>query len=528
MPIPSGSLAQDPPPPLPDGTLRSLLAAHLTRTPGTVLVAGARADELAAALAVHGLRVEVDRGSGEGDPAGGLSPAPYGAAVLVHALCGRRPALDAQLARLRQLLASDGALVVIEGLAGDLAAEGAGLRSADLVAALSEAGFQLRRAGPLAEATEVPNAAVRGWSGAHRRLDAGVAEELVVARRDEVRVRDYAAGDEAQILALFPRVFHSVCSPALWDWRYRRNPFGSLRISVAVDGAGRLLAQYAGYPVRLRDFAAAARGGGELWANHIGDTMSDPGARHLGRGETSVLARTVRHFYARHCRGRVAFNYGFNTGNHQKFSLRYVHARRVEEVTVFARSLATPIAGRGPWRRRLGGWASEQVTEVDHRFDALLERVGPAYGVLVARDARYLRWRYLECPEAGHRLQAVTRRGRLVAWGAFRRAGDTLLWGDALVDPEATGATAELLAAAVADAAASPPAAPGAARPPHRIQAWFSPRPSWWIEELGRLGFVPEPEPNALALMAVPFVAARPEHDLYPRLYYTHGDSDLF
>ena len=46
----------------------------------------------------------------------------------------------------------------------------------------------------------------------------------------------------------------------------------------------------------------------------------------------------------------------------------------------------------------------------------------------------WLRWRYLKCPDAVHRLYEVRRRGELVGWSVFRSDGANLRWGDALVN----------------------------------------------------------------------------------------------
>src|SRR5437764_5365965 len=119
-------------------------------------------------------------------------------------------------------------------------------------------------------------------------------------------VRPFQSGDEKQILDLFARSFpHAPRSIESWRWKYERNPFGRGRISVAVDADGRMVGQYAGYPVPFRD------GDRNLTANQIGDTMTDVSVRHVGRGPTSILGRTAAHFYENFAEDEVAFNYGF-------------------------------------------------------------------------------------------------------------------------------------------------------------------------------------------------------------------------
>jgi len=55
-----------------------------------------------------------------------------------------------------------------------------------------------------------------------------------------------------------------------------------------------------------------------------------------------------------------------------------------------------------------------------------------AYEFLVKRDAAYLQWRYVDCPDKRYRIFAVRKRGTLVGWSVFEARGTRLIWGDAL------------------------------------------------------------------------------------------------
>jgi hypothetical protein len=247
--------------------------------------------------------------------------------------------------------------------------------------------------------------------------------------------------------------------------------------------------------------------------------MTDPAFRHVGRGPTSLLGRTVRHYYARFCEGQVAFNYGFNTGNIQRFSMSFVGARRLESLPFHVLDLERrPLAPPDRLRSWLAGYRSERITGFDERWDRFFQRVSGAYRLLVERDARYLEWRYARCPDTEYFLYAVFRRGRLAGWSVFRRKGERLLWGDALFDPRHPAAIRQLLAAVLAT-------------PEHRqvrtVETWITPRPAWWAERVLELGFEPRPEPDDLGFVFVPF-GHDPEEGFRAHLYYTMGDSDLF
>jgi hypothetical protein len=333
----------------------------------------------------------------------------------------------------------------------------------------------------------------------------------------EFLIRGYEPGDETRILELFARAFHQSRGLPHWRWKYRECPYGELAISLAVDGEGRAMAHYAGYPVPF--FRASGDPQATMIAYQIGDTMTRPEARGIGRRSTSLLARTAGHFYARFCAGRVAFNYGFNVGGIQRFSVRQLRADRVESVPFRVRELPAPWRAPGLWRRVAGGFTVGAVEAVDPGWDAFFARVAPAYGFLVRRDARYLGWRYLARPDVPYLVLAARRRRALIGWSVFARRDEALVWGDALVDPAHADAAGLLLAAAAAH-----PMARGA----RRVQGWFSSRPAWFASLLDGLGFRTEPEPQDLGLMCVPWQAADAGAWMRRELYYTYGDSDLF
>jgi hypothetical protein len=341
-----------------------------------------------------------------------------------------------------------------------------------------------------------------------------VAEEIggLAADHDGYTIRPYRPGDEREILELFRRSFHVERALAHWSWKYESNPEGARHVSLARDPSGRLVGQYCAYPVRLH------RDGRMHRVHQVGDTMTAPEARAVGRGPTSILARAARHFYATFCRGSVLFNYGFNTGNIQRFSIRFVGATKVEEVPFRVRDL-----DRWPLRprRRLFGGFRPVLSPAPAELDALWRRSHRDYGALVVRDAEYLRWRYLDCPDQDYTLLGIEGRRRLAAWGVFSRREDRLVWGDLLLDPAEPGAIEPLLAAALERLGSSGPKL-------NSIVGWFPPRPEWLDRLLEASGFERRPEPQQLALMVVPFDdPLAPEH-CGRELFYTYGDSDLF
>ena len=342
-----------------------------------------------------------------------------------------------------------------------------------------------------------------------------IAVTLVHARRDRFAIRGYREGDEAAILAMFATSFGAQRSEEHWRWKFRDDPYGSLRITVVLDRDGSLAAHYAGYPVR---FVFPSRTAGEIGAMQIGDTMTSKAVRASGLGKTSVLARMVDDFYERHCVGQLSFNYGFNTGHIRKLGERYLSYRYLSDVTVWQR----PLRDRRRRPRRLLaralGYRARAVTATGPEWDGFFARVAPRYGLLVQRDARYLNWRYLGCPDRVHTLVEVRRRGVLVGWGVAAPRGRTVALGDALFEPERAPDAFPVLLNALGRLF------PGA----DTVGGWFPATPEWWVARLRAEGFAPGPEPNALAPGFAFFEPSPTLSDLDRYWYYTMGDSDLF
>ncbi len=341
----------------------------------------------------------------------------------------------------------------------------------------------------------------------------------------------YRAGDEEAILALFARAFHAERRRDHWAWRYLESPFGGPFVSQVHDASGRLVAQYSAYPVPF--YTQLSGPPRVLTCLQVGDTMTAPEVRHVGRGKTSLLARAVRHFYESYCEGRVAFNYGFNTGNIQRFSMLFVRARLFEPVSYRVREVSgvSALKEQAPGlfarlSRRVRGLRVERVEPVrspHHRplgaeWDELFERVKGFYRFLVRRDRTYVTWRYLACPDIAYQVLAARRGGRLAGWSVFRRQEDRLVFGDALFDPRFDEAPREVLSHALSLAENQ-----GVTR----VEGWFGKNPAFFSETLERLGFEIRPEPQDLGFVFVPFEVDA-EADMRAALYYTKGDGDLF
>lgn len=343
------------------------------------------------------------------------------------------------------------------------------------------------------------------------------AHWLLTAQARPLRYRRVRPGDEPALSRLFERCFHLPRPERVWRWRYREGPLPEAsRHCLAETADGEAVAHYGAFPLPLFDPV----GGRSVSANQIGDVMTAPEVRGMGRGPTSPLAQTARQFHAQCTRRQAAFIYGFYTATARAFQVRYAAGAVAEPVPyrVLQRD-RLPVASGGRWRRRpeireiapdaLDGWAPA--------LDRLYGEARRHYGLHVVRDARLLRWRVGERPDREDLLLGATRGDRLLGWSVFHAEGEELRWGDAWFLARHAGLARDLLAAALE----RHPAA-------RRVVGWFPQRPTWWHRRLERLGFERQTEPNELDLGLRAIDGYDTMEALVARLYYTWADSDLF
>ena len=355
-----------------------------------------------------------------------------------------------------------------------------------------------------------------GWKAQKEWYAAGqFGYELFVMRKDPVFIRAYREGDEEKILPMFNRIFSQDRTLEHWNWKYRDNPFGSQKIVVAVDDEGILAGHFGAYPVPFYSSASSPQ---NFMVFHGGDTMTNPGFRHLGRGKTSVLSRMFSYFYPRFCIGTIPFIYGYNTATIKKLGERYLGYEYTSPISLFVLYLKRKRSpGTNFLQKWLSGISIDQVSGVNEEYDRFFDRVCDDYHSLVKKTSAYLKWRYFDCPDANYCFFAVRKWGKLVGWSVFAPKGDTLVWGDALFDRHFEPAPQVLIEHVQKVFKNS-----------NRITGWFSPGPEWWLAKLHDLGFNAEPEPDRLTPAYTIFDRTFSVDFFAKNNYYTMGDSDLF
>jgi len=239
---------------------------------------------------------------------------------------------------------------------------------------------------------------------------------------------------DQELLALFAEAFGEGArerSRARWRWQYLDNPNNGDDgpvIWIAIEG-GRVLGQMATMPFPMW------WGGKEVSASAGMDCVVSKAAR--GRGLGIALSEA----WADHV--DVALGLGLNPLSYPMLRKIFTDVGpvptylKVFDATAVARrrwgpvagAVAGPFLGLGLWlfSKRLApgdGIEVREVSSVTEEYDDLWARARASYATAVRRDARYLVWKYLQCPFRSYRLLEARTRGGLSGFAVVRAEGD--------------------------------------------------------------------------------------------------------
>jgi hypothetical protein len=226
-------------------------------------------------------------------------------------------------------------------------------------------------------------------------------------------VRSYQPGDEHQILSLFTRVFGLDRSLTHWRWKFLSNPAGH-HITLAVSEDGQIIGQFAGLPVQV-----ATPHETFLLSQGI-DHMVDPACRRMGMYGTMAV-----HFFKTFMGpGQAAAWYGYHVPAVYEIEARTFGCETVHPVV----ALRWDLSQRETWREgtndRWRSWRHRlaRVARFDDSIDRLWTRCLPEFSLAAIRNARYLNWRYADCPDVEYAPIVATDRltGRVTGMAVIR------------------------------------------------------------------------------------------------------------
>lgn len=331
-------------------------------------------------------------------------------------------------------------------------------------------------------------------------------------------IRSYSPGDEVGILELLNEVFaednpgYQPRTIEQWRWEYEENPSGR-EIVVAEEQGGRIVGHYACLPARARLGDRIVQCGQGV------DSMVSREYR-AGLKSEGLFLKTARYYFEKHgVAEQNAFGYGFPN----KRALR-VGIRMLAYQPVFA---PVKTLGRNlfehPEDTDAGSWEAGEIIaleRLDERADRLWERLAGSVGMGIIRDARYLNWRYLDCPYASY-----------LAFGRVDRAGE--LAGMYIARENWTGppifALAELLAGAGDEETTrrllAHALAEARARRQQRVEVWCPPG-GWLFRCVSGTGFAAEDSPFHLCIK--PYEKGLELDWVRANWLFSMGDTDVF
>jgi hypothetical protein len=335
----------------------------------------------------------------------------------------------------------------------------------------------------------------------------------VLARHEGLTLRPYRPGDEEGIFALFRTAYGKDRSPAYWRWKFCENPAG-LQIMLAVTGTGEVVGQYAGVP------AWAAKGGRRYLLSQAVESMVEPRFRR-GLKNPGLQVTLVRRFYEEYMGpDKGAMAYGFPIPVYCRYLVRTGVCTVLHRVVQLERELTGDGGGSRPGLAALR-YQIEQVPRFPPAVDGLWQRCQQELPLAIIRDARYLNWRYADCPDVAYvKLVATDRWTRRAEGIAVLRLGvesrPAALLMDWLVPERRRGVGEVLLQRCHALALASGQS---------RIEAWF-PEYAYQFQLLKAYGY--QSTPTQYEIVVEPFHPELSREWVQGHWYYTMGDSDIY
>ena len=273
----------------------------------------------------------------------------------------------------------------------------------------------------------------------------------------EAVVRRYREGDELRIvpflergMGCWPAICSSVSPLDHWQWKFLGNPLGFHLVCVA-ERNGDIISHSASLPVRMKI------GKETVVASQGVDLCTDPSCR--GRG---LIGQTME------CRNQmkdehgVAFDFGFP--NQAAYHLSMIkqgfrdlgvrmlqHRYIIDEEQFFRKVRFGSIKRLGYDSYQLlkrslsrhvevGGVLLDREHAFGPEFDDLYRRAAEGFDLIIAREHRYLNWRYAD-PRGGEFIIRTARQdGRLMGYMVHkqeeRKGSNYLNVVDTIVDPE--------------------------------------------------------------------------------------------
>lgn len=262
---------------------------------------------------------------------------------------------------------------------------------------------------------------------------------------ETIRIGLYEPGDEQGIVECFNKVFGCDRKLEHWNWKFRDCPYGLHAFLGKIEREGQhnqIVAQFTGIPSDHKV------GDQQFQFCQILDSMVDPDHRK-GLKKPGLFASTVFDYVEYYGReDREAIMYGLPNPQAFRIGRRLLGYSFIHDIVMLYKTAetmnASPIAAPE-------GITVETVDRFGDAADEMWKVRAENLSVANIRDAKWMDWRYADCPDVDY-AQFVARdgtgavRGIAVARAEYIGTQDAVLC-DWLVRPDDEDASVALLAA---------------------------------------------------------------------------------
>ncbi len=194
-----------------------------------------------------------------------------------------------------------------------------------------------------------------------------------------MEIRDYQAGNETHILALFQQVFKTPMKPEYWQWRFANNPCGKFMIKLMWDG-DILAGHYAASPVNLL-----------IEEKKVLSALSMTTMTHPDYGGQGIFGKLAESLYADGFKNQqLAAIWGFPNNNSHYGFIKNLQWQDFDQIPSFGIDVKKIPEGIDAPIQTADNFSTSH-------YKAFLE-VTKGWGVKVDRSPDYLNWRHIQNP----------------------------------------------------------------------------------------------------------------------------------
>jgi hypothetical protein len=198
-----------------------------------------------------------------------------------------------------------------------------------------------------------------------------------------LEIRRYKDSDEKKIRGLFKICFGRKMSHNKWLWKYNLSPWGSTAYVAIYNN--QLISHYGAirYPFQIKDKV--------FWAYQSCDAMTHPDHRGKFLGEKPVIAKAGDLFFNENA---MDFTFGFPTERNARLLYLASGWSQHKKVALFRKQLQVMNKCKcSPYILEVG---LDNISSDD--LNNLTRSLHNPETFTIAKDSRYLLWRYMECP----------------------------------------------------------------------------------------------------------------------------------